>query len=370
MQVIKVSLNNRILYVCLSEVINGSEKHVLDLMEAINRNVAYEVLLVTYHGDFADRCEQLGISVIRIRKEMFMIYDLTMVIFRFKPQILHAHLGRSGLYGRILGYVLRVPIIIYTDHAWAQENYDLCYWGRSIHKFIYRLLSKITTKIIAVSPAVYDYLLNDINISSSVLLLINNGVKKKKDITKEKGLLMRFGYIGRLEDEKNVICLLKAVNLLKKERFVLKIIGDGSQKEWLQDYCIENDLEDKVIFMGYLSSDEIDNVYRQLDVVILPSKRETFGLVLAEGMMNGCPCIGSNIGGIKYIIDNGFNGYLFKSDDHYDLAKKMKTYINDPSKIMKHGINARKKALEEYCINRMVIEVEKVYDEELKKYIK
>ena len=146
-------------------------------------------------------------------------------------------------------------------------------------------------------------------------MLINNGVKEKKDITKEKGLLMRFGYIGRLEDEKNVICLLKAVNLLKKERFVLKIIGDGSQKEWLQDYCIENDLEDKVIFMGYLSSDEIDNVYRQLDVVILPSKRETFGLVLAEGMMNGCPCIGSNIGGIKYIIDNGFNGYLFKSDD-------------------------------------------------------
>lgn len=133
-------------------------------------------------------------------------------------------------------------------------------------------------------------------------------------------------YFGRLSEEKGLDILLKALVKTDKK---LKIAGEGPEEEKLKKLSESLGLEigegKKVEFLGFKSGDELENLIRKTEAVIIPSIwLENMPLSLLESLAQGKIVIASNIGGLPEIIKDGENGFLFMPGDDNDLAGKIK----------------------------------------------
>jgi len=138
------------------------------------------------------------------------------------------------------------------------------------------------------------------------------------------------GIIGRIEDEKGQYILIETIERLKDLNIKVLIVGQSMSENYLNELKsnITNlGLEDKIIFTGFTK--DVNEHIKLCDVIVLATKKETFGLVIVETMMNNVCVIATNNGGPIEIIDNGTNGLLFdRSCD--DLALKIEYLYNNP----------------------------------------
>src|SRR5690606_10653103 len=81
---------------------------------------------------------------------------------------------------------------------------------------------------------------------------------------------------------------------------------------------------------GYVSDEELAQLYEECDIFVAPSRYESFGLIFIEAMAHAKPVVGTNVGGIPEIIRNGENGFLFKNEDVKDLTEKIQRLVSDP----------------------------------------
>ena len=134
-------------------------------------------------------------------------------------------------------------------------------------------------------------------------------------------------YIGRLESYKGVKTLLKAAAIAKE--IPLKIVGEGTEKNSLLDFCRESNLTN-VEFVGYLSGEKLNQMLHNCGYVIVPSEwYENYPYAVMEAMAAGKAVIASRLGGLPEMIEDGITGYLFAPWDEKDLAYKMRIIHGD-----------------------------------------
>ena len=150
--------------------------------------------------------------------------------------------------------------------------------------------------------------------------------------------------VGRLSPEKGFIDLLKIYKVLHKKYpdWTLDIIGDGSEKEALENYIIENNLEGKVILHGFRDKDYINTILHESSIYLMTSYTESFGIVLIEAMSHGVPCIAFNSAeGARELIYSGRNGYLIKNRSYTAFLKKVEDLIKSHAERKKVGKASR-----------------------------
>ncbi|MGC1456582.1 MAG: glycosyltransferase [Nitrospirota bacterium] len=167
-------------------------------------------------------------------------------------------------------------------------------------------------------------------------------------------------YLGRLSREKGARTLLSALQDLRVKTNLI-IAGDGPDRQAIQKIAIEKQLP--VVFAGYLQGKELENILSGAKVIIMPSEwYENAPLSLLEAFAWGKPVIGSRIGGIPEMIDDGINGYLFKQADADDLREKWTTFLNLPAeKADAMGRSARQKVESAYTAEAHYEKLIKVY---------
>lgn len=150
---------------------------------------------------------------------------------------------------------------------------------------------------------------------------------KEADASSE---FVKLVYVGSLSKRKNVITLLKSINLLPdKNKFRLDIIGDGLERDVLNNYVLNNNLSDVVTFRGTLSMSEVNSDLKQYDVLVLPSLYDGWGAVVNEALSNGLYVICSDKCGAKTLLNNSSLGLVSKTDSVVDLKNKLtKVYEN------------------------------------------
>ncbi|MBI2459473.1 MAG: glycosyltransferase family 4 protein [Parcubacteria group bacterium] len=137
-----------------------------------------------------------------------------------------------------------------------------------------------------------------------------------------------FLYFGRLSEEKGIRVLLEAMKKLNGIK--LKIAGAGPDYKKYQSLAAEYKLNDRVEFLGPKYGDELRRLIKQAKAVIMPSLwPENLPYTALESLSLNKIVIASNIGGLPEIIQDGFNGLLFKSGDSLDLAGKISLILND-----------------------------------------
>lgn len=126
--------------------------------------------------------------------------------------------------------------------------------------------------------------------------------------------VFRFGFVGRLRAEKNVQLLAELEERLVeagKTNFRFLIVGEGSERRHLEEAMESVDLP------GFLEGEPLAEAYANMDVFVFPSETETFGNVIQEANASGVPCIVTDKGGPKYIVENDRTGFIAKDLDEF-----------------------------------------------------
>jgi 1,2-diacylglycerol 3-alpha-glucosyltransferase len=152
-------------------------------------------------------------------------------------------------------------------------------------------------------------------------------------------------FVGRLGKEKNVYFLLEAFAQIYRQdpQARLVLVGDGPERAEMQDYTKKEGLSKAVIFCGYLGHEDVFIAYAAADVILFPSKTETQGLSLLEGMSIGKPAVCLNALGVKQLLENEAGGFLTEENLADYVAASMRL-LQDPALYAQKAQDAKTRA--------------------------
>ncbi len=160
-------------------------------------------------------------------------------------------------------------------------------------------------------------------------LEISNNYVKSYNLFETKVIL----YVGRFVKIKNIERLIKAFNSIDRDDIKLVLIGTGEE-----NHLRELAGNDKILFMGKQTGNNLYGWYNVADIFILPSLVEPFGAVTNEALMSGCKCVVSKAAGSACLIEDGVNGYKFTPTDVNDIREKLLISISEVKRSEKYPI--------------------------------
>lgn len=169
--------------------------------------------------------------------------------------------------------------------------------------------------------------------------------------------------IGRLASEKNWETLFRAVAQVYAQHPTMRLvlIGDGPQKQTLEELAAELGIAERITFTGQLSFEEIPAYLKAADMFSFASVTETQGLVTIEAMAAGLPVVAVDGSGTHDIVDNGKDGLLVENDPNA-LAFAINEMLCNPQQMQQFSVNALQKA-KTFDINRLGKQMIKVYEQ-------
>jgi L-malate glycosyltransferase len=223
--------------------------------------------------------------------------------------------------------------------------------------------------VTAVSNALVQqtYELLDVNKEiETVYNFVDERVYRKKDVyylkeqygirPEEKVVI----HVSNFRHVKRVPDIVKAFDLIQQEiPAKLLLVGDGPEMTVVCRLVKELDLKGKVLFLG--KQENLEELYSISDVKLLLSEKESFGLVLLEAMACGVPCVGTKIGGIPEVIEDGKTGYLCELGAVEEAAEKTLRILKDSQLHAYMADAALKKVYEKFHSERIVSQYEWIY---------
>ena len=140
------------------------------------------------------------------------------------------------------------------------------------------------------------------------------------------------GVVSRLEHIKGMDLVIPAFAEVRK-RFPdvrLLVVGDGSLRGSMEQQAMALGCDDAVTWAGRQPQEELSQYYSRMDIVLMPSRSEGFGLTAIEAMACGCVVVASDVGGLPEVVSDGVCGLLHRSEDFHDMAEKICSLIASP----------------------------------------
>lgn len=277
---------------------------------------------------------------------------LSRVIRQFNPDVIQVHLSRDlALVRMALVLARRRPAVILHKHIASAGNK---------RDFLHRYLYSRVDKVIAVSEFVRQSLLRSCPLGSDEVEVIFNGVdtrdfisaaelapEERKHIRRELGAedgSVLVGVVGRLDPRKGQQWLIRAAGVLAGSGLDLRyaLIGASEQdyRAELEALVDELGLAATIKFTGHRTDSR--QLYASLDVLIVPSFEEAFGLVAVEGMLSSLPVVASNSGALPEFVEDGVNGLLVELNDDRALADAVLRLADEPQLRGSLGASARR----------------------------
>lgn len=360
----------------IREAQGGMKKHLLSILLGLDKEKYQLAVGCSFDKNTSDYLQENGVLVyhvdicdgLNVSKDANAITKIRNIINDFKPEIIHFHGAKASLVGRLacLGLNLKVVTTIHNFPEYKRMNKIKKQFYLSLNRY----LNNRTDAIITVSNALKKFIVDEENIDPKKVNVIYNCVdlstyqaNPSLDLRKEYNLesdTLLIGCISRLIPSKGVQDLIKALEILKGRVKVFAFVaGDGPHLNYLQDMAKEAKLEN-IQFLGYRN--DIKDFLRNIDIFVLPSHSEGFGVSVAEAMALGVPVIATNVGGIPEIIKNNEDGIIVNPESPNDLANAIEILATNAdlrNKFSKKG--------EEYIVNnfskeKMINEIDTLYE--------
>lgn len=171
--------------------------------------------------------------------------------------------------------------------------------------------------------------------------------------------------VSRLEEVKGVSYFIEAVPQILKsiEDLQVIIIGDGSQAPLIQKRIHDLKINKYVNLKGSIENMYLPDYYALADLIVIPSLEEATSITGLEAMASGKPLIGTKVGGIPALIDEGKNGYLVPLRNSEKLAEAVIAMFKNPKLMIAMGKYSRNKAVEQFSWEKIAQETVKVYEQ-------
>ncbi len=329
------------------------------------RDLGHDVNLITFSNGNID-----GVNVYCLNQEnnlskkdffkisyVFKIFKVRKIIKFLGPDIIHAHYATS--YGFYLTFITH-PIKIIS--AWGTDIYE--FPNKSFfHKlFLIRNLNKVdylfsTSQCMAKEMKKY---------TNKEIFITPFGVKLDifKSTQEANGNNIRIGTFKTLSPKYGIDVLIKAFKIAvdkTEQNIELYIAGKGELKEELNNLVLALELEQKVVFSGYLEGGLLIDFINSLDIVVIPSYFESFGVAAVEAQACSKPLIVSDAEGLLESTVPGQSSLVFKRGDVHELAEKILFLINNANDRKRLGLNGRTYVEENFDINHNFKFIESVY---------
>ncbi len=295
----------------------GAQRYVYDIATHFSQEKNFSVSVLTGgSGELVSKLQGVSIPVIPIPtltrnisifSDIQSFFFLVKTIRREKPDILHVNSSKMGLLGALAGRLTRVPLIVFTAHAWPFNEIRPLY-QRVILKLLAITTVMLAHKTIAVSQAVAKALNFPKRISGKITC-IYSGIETPK--LYERGAFFELYpekkddgphlvSIGELHTSKGHDRVLFALTKCKHLPFTYHIIGTGDKREYLEKLIKQLDLTDRVILHGFIENASL--YFNSFDLFLFPSRTEALGYVAIEALFTKIPIIASNAGGIPEVL--------------------------------------------------------------------
>jgi glycosyltransferase involved in cell wall biosynthesis len=299
-------------------------------------------------------------------------WQLVRIIRQGKYDVIHAHTSKPGFLTRIAAIGTKIPIV-YRPAGFAFHD-GIPRWKASLYAGVERLVALFTDKIITVCEDERQLAKRYHVGSDRQLVTVYTGIDQRRfdqpvDRSKIRISLkvpedsFLIGTAGRLSEQKAPVDFVNAAALTHQHfpdaHFVW--IGDGELKPEIQDLVRSLDLDDVFHLAGHRS--DIPDVLQAMDCFVLTSHWEGFSLSVLEAMAARLPVIISRVSGASEAVIDGETGRLVSIGDINGFAEAMGQVISNPLTARAFGEAGRRHLECRYTVERMVKEIENIYEQ-------
>ncbi|TFW29687.1 glycosyltransferase [Massilia arenosa] len=345
------------------------------LVERINRMPAgayrHAVICLTRSNpDFARKIRREGVQIVELHKPAGLALSTHAALYRalrrLRPTVLHAYNLAAVEYGPV-ALLAGVPVRVHGSHGRdAADPHGL----NPKHNALRRAMVPFYDCCYANSGAMLDWLRATIKVSDEKSCLLSNGIDadrfRAKDGPDEEGAPIVIGTVGRVEQVKNHAALLDAFLLLRerqpqlRERLRLAIIGDGPVLNQLRARAADAGVADAVWLPG--TRTDVADILRTFRVFAMSSIAEGTPGAALEAMATALPVVGTRVGGIPEVIEDGVTGTLVPPSDPAALAAALEPFVLDAAHAARVGTAGRERVLRKYSMGAMVAAYQSLYD--------
>jgi len=353
-----------VLHVTFNMGVGGTEQVISQLIEGSNpEKLRHQIVCIDGTvGDMGKQLSARGVNVWAMQRragvDLRLALKLRRLIREQHINIVHCHQYTPYFYGW-LASLLTPASVVFTEHGrFHPDRY------RTKAKWVNRMMAKSTAGLTAISRSTAEALAKYEFLPGHRIQVIYNGIKGKRLSAESRSTLVRnldlpsgasvLCMVSRLDPIKNHELALRALCKLKDRgiNVVMLIVGDGPERQRIENLVGELGLERQVRIVGYSSTPEC---YVSIsDIYLLTSFSEGTSMTLLEAMSLGVAVVATEVGGNPEIITDGQTGCLVPSDDLDALVDVLQGLLSQPEKLSQLGLAAKEAFRERFSVATMV----------------
>jgi glycosyltransferase involved in cell wall biosynthesis len=337
---------------------NGSVHVAVDLA-CVQAQLGHAVMYAGSGGDYLELMSEYGVVcetlVQKQRNPLGIVGSLArlMRICRsFKPDVIHAHMMAGAIFGKVASVLFRIPLVTTVHNSFDR------------HSFLMRL----GDRVVAVSKAERSLLIRRGYDPKKVVAILNgpnlsprdNHLEQIDPTVLENIRLPFVTTVCGLHPRKGVQDLIAGFAEVAPTypAWKLYVVGEGPDKGMLMELSRRLNLEDRVVFLGYVKSPS--PILSKAAIFVLASHAEPFGLAIAEAREAGCAIIATSVGGIPELLEFGRAGVLVDPETPKQIAAALGRLMSDPVELGTMRTNS-KRGSECYRVARVAEDYLKLY---------
>lgn len=366
-----------ILFVITRLAVGGAPQNVLATLRGLDRS-RYRITVVTgpprpEEGSLVEAAKAQGVTLHVLPylvREIHPLYDamafagLYRMMRRGRYQIVHTHLSKAGIVGRLAASCAGIPGIVHTYHGDVFERYFGSFKSEVLLG-VERLVGRVTHRFAVVSEALRArYRAYRVG-KSHLFRTVPNGVWPDAFPYSHPGggQQCRVGTVSMFYPIKRVDLFLEMARQILRIRpdaeFV--VAGGGTGEAELREAA--RDLGDRIRFLGVRY--DVPDLLASFDVFVLCSDYEGAGVGLIEAMLSGVPVVATRVGGVPEVVDDGETGFLVPQGNVDALTERVLYLMGNPELRNRMGKTGRRVALRRFSAEAMVGRLDVLYREVL-----
>lgn len=325
----------------------GTEIQTLNLVRALvtGRHQVVTVCYFEYSPEMVTRFQQAGSEVACLNKDgtrirgwkgiLFLFKGLRRVLKQYRPEVAHVQYMAPGAIPILLLHLLGMRQIIATAHT-AADIYPSLRLVHFIQQHCVRAFTCITERaersFFGTSQLYSEQTLLKKRNHFTIYNALPAGISISRQAENQNQPLT-IGVVSRLENIKGMDLVVPAFAQVKAchPEMQLLIIGDGTLRKQMEKQAHKAGLEEAVEFVGRQPQEKLPDFYDRINILLIPSRSEGFGLTAIEGMARGCVVVAARTGGLPEVVRDGEVGLLHEPEQVEDLAAQINKLIEQPA---------------------------------------
>jgi len=355
----------------------GAEVQVAALLKYLKRHDDVNLSAVLLNpGRLADEISHCGIElkVLPERSHSFrsILSEATRFFHGRSIHVLHSHRYKENLLAALLARRCGIPVVVRTQHGLPEPQRGVRRLKQTLLQSLDHLVARWSTdRVVSVSSEMTTFLSR--RLAPGKVVTIFNGIDLEnvrselgpQDARERLGIPVNYrviGTAGRLEPIKRLDLFLEMARRIRDRRSNVRFVvaGEGREESRLRALAVKLGIQNDVLLLGH--RDDVFDVLRALDIMVLSSDHEGMPMVLLEAMALEVHVVARAVGGIPEVIEQGVSGVLVNSSDPTALADSCLKALDDREQSRQMTEAAKRKVQEQFSAERTAGEVRLLYN--------